>query len=77
MPSKERLIAALRLIDDITANAQSLDPKRDWEQSHDAVCQAYEIAHAAFNPSCMKAHPLWGKPIDVVVKEMRKERKNG
>lgn len=56
-------VVALHLIEEIAANAQSLDPKRDWRESHDSVCAIYRLAHVINVPGCVKNHPSWAEPL--------------
>ncbi len=71
----DRLGMAMEMIEEVSADAQSTDPKRDWKESQDAVCYIYELAHAARAPKCRKNHPGWAKKIDAaIIAERRKQR---
>ena len=50
---------ALEAIEEISADAQSTDPKRDWKESYGAVCRIYQIAHWVRAPKCRKNHRGW------------------
>ncbi len=60
----ERTEKALEMIEEVSADAQSLDPKRDWKQSQEAVCRVYELVHSIRCPKCRKNHPRWYMQID-------------
>lgn len=70
----EWLSAAMEVIEQITSNAQSIEPKRDWKESQEAINAAFRIAHAARKPSCMSAHPDWGDPIDAAMSQQRRKK---
>lgn len=61
---KNRLAVALLAIEEISADAQSTDPERDWKASQDAVCKIYEVVHVINAPKCRKNHPEWTKMLD-------------
>ena len=63
----QRTIKALEMIEEISADAQSTDPKRDWEQSHDAICAIYRVVHSIRSPKCRPNHPSWCKQIDKAI----------
>lgn len=54
---------AMELIEEISADAQSLHPKLHWKQSQDAICAIYRLAHWIRSPKCRKNHKGWGDPI--------------
>ena len=60
------------MIEEISADAQSLDPKRDWKESQKAVCEIYEVIHSIRSPACRKNHPRW---IGEIYKAIRKSEK--
>lgn len=72
-----RLNKALEMIEEVSANAQSTNPKRDWKDSHSAICEIYEIVHSIRAPGCRKNHPDWCERIDDEIKfvTIRKEKK--
>ena len=74
---KERRDFAWGMIDDISAHAESLDPKRDWKESQDAVCRIYEITHSILAPKCRKNHPGWVKQIDEAILADRRSKSSG
>ena len=62
------------MIEEASADAQSLDPKRDWERSHDAVCEIYEIIHSIRAPDCRKNHPKWiGRIFKTILRSEKKK----
>ena len=63
-----RLKKALQMIEEISADAQSTDPKRSWKQSHKAVCEIYEIVHTITTPECRHNHPEWTNKIDDAIR---------
>ncbi len=68
----QRTKKGLQAIEDISSEAQSVDPKRSWKQSHEAVCRIYEIVHSIRNKQCRKNHPNWIQRIDdEIAKENR------
>ena len=71
-PTGREAIKALGIIENITGNAESLDPKRDWKESHDAICSIYELAHWVRAPKCRKNHPSWG---DALLADRKARRK--
>ena len=69
----ERTRVALELIEDISADAQLLDPKRDWKQSYRAVIKIYQLVHSVRAPGCRENHPKWIRPIDAAIKAEKLE----
>lgn len=69
---KQRLTMALEMIEEITADAQSLHPEAEWKQSAEAVGKIYEIVHSIRAPKCRKNHPKWVKQIDDAVRQSKK-----
>jgi len=65
---KQRTIKALEMIEEISADAQKTDPKRDWKESQDAICAIYRIVHSIRSPECRHNHPSWCKRIDDAVR---------
>lgn len=66
--------AAWELVEKISTYAQSLNPKRDWEQSYKAVVKTYQIAHSIRAPQCRKNHPDWIKEVDDVIRAEKSRR---
>ncbi len=71
---KMRLAVALEAIEEISADAQSTEPFRDWKQSHDAVIAIYKIVHSIRSPKCRKNHPSWVEPIDAAIRAEAKSQ---
>ena len=69
---KMRLKKALEMIERISANAQSVGPKRDWKESHESVCEIYQIVHTIRTPECRYTHPSWTKAIDDAIRAEQK-----
>jgi len=69
---RQRLAMALEMIEEISADAQSVSPRREWKESQDAVCLIYELVHSIRSPGCRKNHPEWAKKIDDAIKARRK-----
>lgn len=67
-----RLKKALEIVEEASSDAQSLDPKRDWKESQNAVCLIYEIIHSIRAPKCRKNHMEWVKQIDNAIKQEKK-----
>ena len=59
----------LEAIEEVSAAAQSISPRRDWKESHDSVCKIYRMAHTALSLDCRKNHPGWTREL---AKAMRK-----
>lgn len=63
-----RLIKGLEMIEEISADAQSLDPKRDWKDSYDGIIEIYQIVHSLRAPKCRKNHVDWVELIDNAIR---------
>jgi len=63
---------AWEMIGEISTHAQSTDPKRDWQESQEAVCAIYRIVHSIDAPSCRKNHGDWLKPVDAAIRREKK-----
>lgn len=70
----ERLKFGLELVDEIAAYAQSTNPERDWDQTHKAVCDIYEVTHSILSPDCRKNHPEWIAKLDAYILKRRSEK---
>ena len=70
----DRLEMGLEMIEEISADAQSLNPKRDWKKSQEAVCEVYRIVHSLRSPACRKNHKDWSDKIDAAIKADRARR---
>lgn len=71
----DRRRVAWEMIEEISSNAQSTCPKETWQESHDAVCEIYMIAHAIRAIKCRKSHPSWCNKIDDAVLAERRGSK--
>lgn len=69
-----RLKAALEMIEEISSYAQSTDPRRDWDDSHKAVCEIYQIIHSIRALNCRKNHLDWVERIDAFITKQRKKK---
>lgn len=63
---------AWEMVEEISTHAESLDPKRDWEESQDAVVAIYKIAHSIRSIGCRKNHAAWSDSIDAAIRASRK-----
>lgn len=70
-----RLVKGLEMIEEISSNHQSLNPKRDWRDSHDGIVAIYSIVHSLRAVDCRKNHPSWCKKIDDAIRYEKKLRK--
>jgi hypothetical protein len=80
LSEREILVAGLEMIEEVSADAQSLHPQEDWKESQDAVCFIYELVHTIRTPGCRKNHPEWLKNIEAKVRADRRRaagRKRG
>mgnify|MGYP001571949895 CR=1 FL=1 len=66
-----RKTMAWEMIEEISTHAESLDPKRDWKESQEAVCDIYKIAHSIRSPGCRKNHPDWSDKIDAAIRNSK------
>ena len=66
---KERRRRILGVVYDESMYAQSTNPKKDWKQSHDAVCKIFQMIHVVLVPKCRKNHPEWTKELDSAMRE--------
>lgn len=65
---------AWEVVEEVATHAESLNPKRDWEESHDAVVAIYQIAHSIRTPKCRKNHPKWIDRVNAAVRDSRRKR---
>lgn len=66
---------AMEMIEEETADAQSLDPKRDWKRSYEAVVRVYKLAHTIRSPGCRENHLEWCMRIDTAIKADRRAKR--
>lgn len=66
--------AAWEMIEEISSHHQSIHPKKDWKESHEAVCDIYKIAHSIRAIKCRKNHPHWCDKIDDVIRNQGKKK---
>lgn len=59
---------ALEMIEEISVDAQSTNPQRDWKRSQDAVCEIYRLVHSIRSPGCRKNHKQWCLKIDTAIR---------
>lgn len=69
-----RKTKAWEMVEEISVHAQSLDPKRDWNESQKAVCDIYKIAHSIRSLSCRKSHPGWCDDVDASIRSSRTKK---
>lgn len=67
----QRTKKALEMIEQASSDAQSTDPKRDWESSQDAIYTIYELVHSIRSPECRCNHPDWVEQIDDAIRAER------
>lgn len=61
---KMRTKKAIEMIEDISSNEQTTNPKRDWKNTYNGLVKIYEIIHSIRSPKCRKNHPSWSDQID-------------
>lgn len=72
-----RLKKGLEMIEEATADGQSIDPelKGEGTRMHKELCRAYEIVHSLRAPKCRKNHQRWWKQIDAaILAEMKRDK---
>lgn len=67
-----RLNKALEMIETISSDCQSTQPQKTWKESHEGICQIYEVVHSIRAPKCRRNHPDWCAQIDEAIAEEKK-----
>ena len=65
---------AWEMVEEISTDAESLNPRKTWRRSHEAVCLIYELAHSIRSPKCRKNHPAWVEKIDAAIRSSRRKK---
>jgi hypothetical protein len=72
-PKAERLMKALRVIERVAAENETLPKNLDTEKEvamHEDFRLIFRLAHTAREPSCMDSHPNWEDELQTLIHQL-------